>query len=403
VEVPAPSALLDKLAALPAAAPLLERLSDTRGVYVVGGAIRDLLIGRSPPDLDVVVEGDPAPVAARLGGEIRVYDRFGTATVTLGGHTYDIARARRERYPAPGALPEVEPAPLDEDLKRRDFSVNAIAVELGGAGAGALRALPTALADLEAQQLRVLHDRSFIDDPTRLLRLARYAARLAFEVEPHTSQLARAALAAGALRTVSGPRIGAELRLLAREAEPVGAFGRVHALGLDVALDPRFSGVDADLASRARALLPAEGDQAIVVLALAARAIPAGELAELLDALAFEASERTAIVAAATGSAGRSEALKRAGRPSEIAAALAGAGVEEVAIAGALGPAEPAEEWLARLRHVKLEIDGADLLAAGVEEGPAVGRGLRAALAAKLDGRAQGRAAELSEALRAAR
>jgi tRNA nucleotidyltransferase (CCA-adding enzyme) len=139
------------------------------------------------------------------------------------------------------------------------------------------------------------------------------------------------------------------------------------------------------------------------VLALAARAIPAGELAELLDTLAFEAPDRTGIVAAATGSAVRSEALKRAGRPSEIAAALAGAGVEEVAIAGALGAAPKAREWLDQLRHVRLEIDGADLLAAGVAEGPAVGRGLRAALAAKLDGQAQGRAAELSEALRAAR
>jgi tRNA nucleotidyltransferase (CCA-adding enzyme) len=403
VGVPAPDALLRQLATLPAAAPLLERLGDTSGVYVVGGAIRDLLIGRSPPDLDLVVEGDPAPVAALLGGEIRIYDRFGTATVTLGGNTYDLARARHERYPAPGALPEVEPAPLDEDLKRRDFSVNAIAVELGGPGAGALRAVPTALDDLDAGRLRALHDGSFIDDPTRLYRLARYAARLGFEVEPHTSELVRAALASGALRTVSGPRIGAELRLLAHEAEPVEAFGRVHALGLDVALDPRFNGVDPELASRARALLPADGDLAIVVLALATRAIPAGELAELLDALAFEASDRTGIVAAAIGSAGRAEALKRAGRPSEIAAALAGAGVEEVAIAGALGAAPQAREWLDQLRHVRLEIDGADLLAAGVPEGPAVGRGLRAALAAKLDGEAQGRAAELSEALRAAR
>ncbi len=403
MEVPAPGALLDKLAALPAAAPLLARLGDTTGVYVVGGAIRDLLIGRLPPDLDLVVEGDPAPVAARLGGEIRTYDRFGTATVTAGGHTYDIARARSERYPAPGALPEVEPAPLDEDLRRRDFSVNAIAVELGGPEAGTLRAVPTALEDLDARRLRALHDGSFIDDPTRLYRLARYAARLAFEVEPHTSQLARAALAAGALRTVSGPRIGAELRLLAREAERVEAFGCVHSLGLDVALDPRFTAVDAGLASRARALLPADGDLAIVVLALAARAIPAGELTELLDALAFEAPDRTAIVAAATGSASLAAALEQATRPSQIAAAAAGAAPEQVAIAGALGPADAAEEWLARLRHVKLEIDGADLLAAGVPEGPAVGRGLRSALAAKLDGRAQGREAELSEALRVAR
>ncbi len=181
------------------------------------------------------------------------------------------------------------------------------------------------------------------------------------------------------------------------------AFGCVHSLGLDVALDPRFTAVDAGLASRARALLPADGDLAIVVLALAARAIPAGELTELLDALAFEAPDRTAIVAAATGSASLAAALEQATRPSQIAAAAAGAAPEQVAIAGALGPADAAEEWLARLRHVKLEIDGADLLAAGVPEGPAVGRGLRSALAAKLDGRAQGREAELSEALRVAR
>ena len=100
-------------------------LEGSAGVHLVGGAVRDLLLGGAPVDLDLVVEGDAVPWPQRLGGPVRVHDRFGTCTVILDGLTYDLARARRERYPAPGALPEVEPAPLDEDLLRRDFTVNA--------------------------------------------------------------------------------------------------------------------------------------------------------------------------------------------------------------------------------------------------------------------------------------
>jgi tRNA nucleotidyltransferase (CCA-adding enzyme) len=401
VEVPAPASFLDRIRALPAAAPLLERLADVPGVYLVGGAVRDLLLGRESPDLDLVVAGDLDPVIARIAGEIRTYDRFGTATVTLGPHTYDIACARRERYAAPGALPEVEPAPLDEDLERRDFTVNAAAVELGGPGAGVLHAVPTALEDLDARALRVLHERSFIDDPTRLFRLARYAARLSFEIDVHTRELADAAVAGGALGTLSGARIGNELRLLAAEPDPLAAFASVHALGLDP--EPRLRPIDRGIANRALALLPADGDRAIVVLALAWHGYAPKALAELLDWFSFEGQTRDAIVEAATKAEPLATALADASRPSEVAAAVDGAGPEQVAIAGALGPAAAAHEWLETHRHVRLEIDGGDLLEAGVPEGSAIGRGLRAALAAKLDGRADGRSAELSEALRAAR
>jgi tRNA nucleotidyltransferase (CCA-adding enzyme) len=130
--------------------------------------------------------------------------------------------------------------------------------------------------------------------------------------------------------------------------------------------------------------------------------VPGRELRSLLDALAFEAPDREAIVSAASGAEELAQRLRAAGRGSEIARAVAGRGLEAVALAGALGPEEPAREWLERLRHVKLEIDGSDLLAAGVAEGPAVGRGLEGALAAKLDGAAAGREAELAAALRAA-
>ena len=168
-------------------------------MYLVGGAVRDLLLGGRPLDLDLVVEGDAAAFAASLGGELKVHDRFGTSTVTLDGFSYDIARARRETYAHPGALPDVAPAPLAEDLERRDFTVNTLALALAGDRAGELHSVPPALEDLDARRLRVLHDQSFIDDPTRLFRLVRYATRLGFEIEPHTRALAERAIAGGAL------------------------------------------------------------------------------------------------------------------------------------------------------------------------------------------------------------
>jgi tRNA nucleotidyltransferase (CCA-adding enzyme) len=319
--------------------------------------------------------------------------------VLLDGFHYDVARSRRETYAHPGALPDVEPAPLAEDLTRRDFTVNAMAIALND---GELHLAPGALEDLEARRLRVLHDASFVDDPTRLFRLVRYASRLGFEIEPDTLSLARAAIDGGALGTVSRPRVGAELRLLAREQDPVGGFVGLSELGLDVAVQPGFGLEDEALARRALDVLPADTGRDRLVLALAGRRVPAAELTRLLDAMAFEAEDRDAIVATSARAEDVAAALAAAQAPSEIAAAVAGAPAELVAIAGALGPESQAREWLGQLRHVRLSIDGRDLIAAGVPEGPAIGRGLRAALAAKLDRRACGRDQELAEALGAA-
>lgn len=392
-----------RVRALPAAAPLIARLRDDAAVHLVGGAVRDLLLGDEPFDLDFVVEDDAAVFAAGLGGRLRVHDRFGTSTVTLNGHSYDFARARRERYAHPGALPDVTPASLTEDLQRRDFTVNAAAIALTGPRAGEVTAAPMALEDLEARRLRVLHDNSFVDDPTRLLRLARYASRLGFVIEPHTRDLAAAAVDAGALRTVSGPRVGAELKLLAREQDPLAALRSLRELALDRAIHPGFGIADEAVGRRALALLPERDRRDRLALALATREVPPAELARVLDMLAFEAADRDAIVSAVAGAAQLATSLQAATVPSQVAQAAAGAVPEQVALAGALGPAAAAQEWLHRLRHVRLAIDGDDLRAAGVPEGPAIGRGLRAALEAKLDGHASGREAELARALEAAR
>lgn len=397
-----PEELLDRIAALPGAAAVLDAVADLEAVHAVGGVPRDLLLGRTPLDLDLVVEGDALSAArtaaARLGGQVRAHDRFGTATVQAGALAFDLAAARAERYPAAGSLPEVSAASLEVDLRRRDMTVNTIAVALGGAERGRVRHVPGAIEDLDARRLRVLHDGSFRDDPTRLLRAARYAARLDFELEPETAALARDALASGALATVTPPRIGREMRLLLDEPDVLAAFVTAERLGVLAGLDARLA-LDPRLAAAVLDLLPGDAGRGRAALASCALDFDPIALEAWLDALEFPAAERDVVVAGARDARELAGALEAAQGPSGIAAAAIRAMPETVALAGALGPRAAARRWLEQLRHVRLEIDGGDLIAAGVPEGPAVGQGLAAALAARLDGRAADRESELAAAL----
>ncbi len=380
--------LLAALRALPCGARLLRAAAGRPGAHLVGGAVRDLLLGRVPGELDVVVEGPPDALAAALGGAAVAHDRFGTATVQDGPCRVDLARSRAESYPRPGALPVVRPAGLDDDLLRRDVTVNALALDLAD---GTLRGVPHAREDLEAGLLRVLHDRSFLDDPTRLWRVARYGARLGFAVEPHTAALAREAVRDGALDTVSGERLGKELRLALAEPDPVAALAAAAGLGLAPWLD-----VDAGRIGRALALLPAGGRADVAVLAAGARAgaDAAGELRRL-----GLPGEWVRAVGAAQRLRARAGELGGA-RPSAVARALERAPVEAAAAAGAEGPEAEVRRFLERDRHVRLHVGGDDLVAAGVPQGPEVGRRLRAVRERVLDGEVPpGRDDELRAAL----
>jgi tRNA nucleotidyltransferase (CCA-adding enzyme) len=404
VSIPAPEGALQRLWELEAIRALGERLgsSFTPAVLLVGGAVRDLLLGRSVVDLDLLVDGPIEPVIARLGAAQRSHTRFCTATLLLAGKRCDLARARRERYPHPGALPRVEPGELGEDLARRDFTVNAIAIVLTGPRRGALLALGGALEDLEARRLAVIHPASFLDDPTRLMRLARYAARLRFEIAAETLSHAADAIRGRALETVSGARLGNELLLSAREPDPVSAFAALRELGIDRAIDPQFGLTDDAWAWRALEVLPADGRPERVLLALALRRLRSDSARSLLQRLAIAARDSSVILQAAAGAAPLAGRLERVRGASELAEVATGQAPETVALAGALGPAAQATRWLDDLRHRRLEIDGSDLLAAGLEEGPAVGRGLAAARVAALDGHAVSREAQLRVALEAA-
>ncbi len=374
-----PVDLLERLGRPPAVAAL----DGEDAVYLVGGAVRDLLLGDDPHELDFVVEGDAVAVARRAaeraGGRIVVHDRFGTATVEAPDATFDLAGARRERYEQPGALPEVElGASLREDLERRDFTVNAIALHLAD---GETVWLPGAREDLEARRLRVLHDGSFRDDPTRLIRLARYAARLGFEPEERTDRLAAEAVADGALATVTGSRLGAELRLLLRESQPAAllALGR-HGLGRALLSDA--------FAPDGRRIAVAHGLGGPLAAFAAALTGPAD-----LDRLAFTAHDRDVVARAAAA-----EPIPAGADDVELWGRFRREPPEVAAVAGARGDAEGARRWLDDVRHRRLAIDGNDVVAAGLY-GPAVGEALDRAMEAMLAGRAPGREEQLAAAL----
>ena len=212
-------------------------------VAAVGGFVRDLVRGplaQAPRDLDVAVAGDGLRLARRLaaalGGHAREHPAFLTATVALpDGRSVDVATARRERYRAPGALPAVEPAGLAEDLWRRDFSVNALAVRLDGAGWGDVEDPTGGLTDLARGRIRVLHPLSFVEDPTRVFRAVRFAERLGFRLEPTTRRLLDAAVGLPVYDALSGDRLRAELALVLEEPDParvLAALGRLGAFRL---------------------------------------------------------------------------------------------------------------------------------------------------------------------------
>jgi tRNA nucleotidyltransferase (CCA-adding enzyme) len=413
--VSAPEIVLERLRHLPGGKALLELAADRKDVELVGGAVRDLLLGRPPRELDVVVGGEDssfardAPLfardlASRLGAlaGTNEHERFGTALVEWEGGRIDIATRRTESYAAPGALPDVRAGTPEEDLERRDFTVNAIAVSLMDAQ---MRFVPHAEEDIARGVLRVLHQQSFSDDPTRLLRLARYAARLGFEVEDNTAMLVKEAIAARTLETVTGARIGAELRLALGEQDAVASLAALSELGVLTALHPllRF---EEPVARATLALLPTDGrpDLALLValvLPLALRAAdPRAEIVALLDRWDFPARDRDQVVTAACAVPRLLEDLPEASRPSSLRAAAFGVPLEGIALAGALGAEEPASRWLEQTRHVHLEITGEDLLAAGIAEGPEVGRRLEKVLKMRLDGELTGgREAELRAAL----
>jgi tRNA nucleotidyltransferase (CCA-adding enzyme) len=388
---------------------LLPALEGLPPAFLVGGWARDLLRGQpSPHHPDLAIEGDARSAARtladRLSGEAREFERFGTAVVRVDGVEFDLATTRRETYDAPGALPRVEAASLADDLARRDFTINAMAIALTGDDLGHLYDPEGGLADLEAGRLRVLHDDSFTDDPTRLLRGVRFETRLGFAFDPDTEILAQRAVEEDALSTVSSDRTGRELLKILEETEAAAAVERLKRLGIAAKLHPALD-PDPGLVKSA-ALGAVTLGTGRVTAELAAMVVDDPQELDLWVAgLPLEARDRDAVSRAARVAPRLCEALReREHTPSELRALLGSEPPEALALALALGaPSEPVLRWATELSAVGLEIGGHDLLAAGVPEGPAVGRALEETLRRKLDGLVAGRDEELETALELAR
>ena len=371
-------------------------------LYWVGGGVRDLWLGRSERDIDLVVDGDLASFAPRLaaafGGELRSHPQFLTAEFFAdGGFRIDLAQVRAESYASPAALPVVVPGTLGSDFARRDFTVNCLAIPFAPRFGDRLIDACGGLIDLEQRRLRTLHADSFRDDPTRILRGLEFAARLGFELAPETLRQAERAIADGTLGLLSPARLGEALRrALGRAAGAGRVLRQMRQLSLLAAIDAdlaRTTGEEPDVeeaqaafaASTGRDLSSAFG-LALLCLALALDDAPRRRLARRLGLPAAEESLVTTgparIRAALAG-------LENGPAASAAHALLAGLADEELAVVAAHGPA--AKEWVRRefaeFRPLRLRISGRDLLAAGTKAGPALGRALELTLAARLDGR----------------
>lgn len=385
------------------------RVAGERGMraFLVGGLVRDVLRGApaDPRDLDVVVEGDgPAlarAVAAALGAPgsaVVEHERFGTASIGLPDARIDVATARSERYERPGALPRVMPASIAQDLGRRDFTVNAMAVEIGSGEYGLLDPLG-GRCDLRRRRLRVLHPLSFVEDPTRIFRAARYAARLGFRLDRWTARAQALALGLGAYPALSGQRLAAELDLVLADARPGAALRRLGASGALRLLDPRYRYTRATGARVARLGAALTWAQAhgvrVAPLELGLAALLADQprevLAGALERLGIVGEPRARIERALTPLPGP----LGAGTPSERARRLRGLDDLGLAWRWLEGVEREVLDWyVAGARSVRPALRGEDVLALGVPPGPAVARVLEELRDARLDGRVADRDAE---------
>jgi tRNA nucleotidyltransferase (CCA-adding enzyme) len=392
------------------------------GVYLVGGAVRDVLLGEQSLDLDLMVEGDAVSFARALAAELDVrchpHEKFQTAVVRgfdASGREIrvDVATARTEFYGAPGALPVVERSTLRHDLARRDFTINAMATSLKAGDLGSTYDFFGGFRDLRQKTVRVLHNLSFVEDPTRLLRAVRYEARLGFRMDGHTLSLARGSIDARLVGDLSSARLRDELLDILAEERVASALERIAELGLDRAMHPRLdAGREAitlvERASRLIAKPPyVEARAPLVYLACLCRQMSANEVYAWLDRLRLRRQEQDVVAAEVTVAPVVSERLSAdvTPPPSELYELLADQPAEVLLMAVLLGPeGGPAEEraatYLERIRGARLEISGEDLRNAGVPESPELGRALKQVLVLKLDGFVSNREEELEAALR---
>jgi len=373
----------------------LRRRATNQGlpVYLVGGPVRDALLGTSVKDLDCVLLGDaPAlaqDLATELGGTVTVHPRFGTATVAVEGDRVDVVTARKEVYPFPGSLPEVAASSLEDDLARRDFTINAMALPLSGDSPAVIDP-HGGIHDLASRSVRTLHPGSFADDPTRMLRAVRYEQRLGFRIKDSTVSELKEALAQGHVASVTGDRWRQELQKIFDEDQAAAMLLRAIELEVLAALHPALSDgqaldrLDAQhgsesqtlgtmdyLAALAASLTPVDGDAVNRRLNL-----PAAWARVVRDTIALR--ELAPALSGPTV------------KPSAVCRALDGLDPDAIAASAGFTPnqrfSQRLRQYLEEWRLIAPILTGDDLLEMGVPPGAKIGQVLQELNSAKQDG-----------------
>lgn len=393
-------------------------IAENAGVsaYLVGGCVRDIFLETVSRDLDIVIEGDVVAFVKRLEREmslnVKVCGRFATAKARLpGGFTVDIAGARRESYPRPAALPVVSASNINDDLFRRDFIVNTLAVKINNSDFGELLDLFGARNDLQNKQIMVLHDKSFVDDPTRIFRAARFEQRLGFTIEGHTEELILQAKKAGIPRQLTRARVGNEIILILKEKEPLKVLLRIDSLlglrivhpeiKLDEAVVRQFQCCQQaiDVFKKRLPVVPLE--DWLVYLMILTRRLPLAQIKMLCRDFSLTRSQTEKICSARENMEAVSKVISRraAMTRSQIYKILSRLSYEENIFLLSLVKSGRAKErigmFIYELSRLKIRLRGEDLQKLGIQPGPAYREILQRVLYAVIDGRLKSRADEV--------
>jgi len=370
-------------------------------VYLVGGVVRDLLLGYPNFDLDLVVEGDAVKLAQQVAetsrAKLLAHHRFGTAKLRCGDFTLDLATARKEIYAKPGALPTITPGALNDDLIRRDFSINAMAVSLALNDYGELIDPYQGKNDLEHRLIRILNPKSFHDDATRILRAVRYEQRLGFGIEMQTAQLLKQGIPM--LDTISGDRIRHELQLIFKEKLPELAIKRLGELGVLLRISPSLKGdgwISEKFDSARRLNRPHQ--LPMLYFCLLIYSFSENQLEQFLAHFNTSTTLSRSLRDTIRLKISLHLLDKPAIKPSEIYNLLREyepLAIQANAIATESSMAyQHLQLFLTKLRYVRISLNGGDLKRLGIPVGPEIGQILHALHRAKLDGEIKTRAGE---------
>ena len=397
-----PSQIFNRLREIGALADAIDA-----SAYLVGGLVRDLLLGHTSLDVDIAVEGDAMTFARRLadryGAGLKVFEKFATALVVFpDGFKLDVATARCESYAHPTALPTVKPSSIKDDLYRRDFTINALAIRLNVSRFGELVDFYGGLRDLEAKTIRVLHARSFVDDPTRVFRAIRFEQRFGFRIEKHTLTLLKEAAASDLVHRLSGPRLRNEVMRLLSEQAPIRTIRRMAEFDLlrflhtGLAWTARLAGLLSDLGKSlawwTKQYPRRSLDRALVYFIGLMDELSASATGAVVKRLALpgEQANKIRLAKKHLAPALRFLVRHRSPRPSETYQALADLPDEGLVLLVAKARSKDivrlVSAYVTTQQQVRPSLNGADLKAMGLKPGPIYKKILDRLLEARLNG-----------------